>query len=112
MIKVYLMCPYSHPEYFVRQYRVNLADRVAAWLMLQGHVVYSPLSHSHRIAHHLNNHLEHDFWLRQCHPFVEWADEARVIMAEGWNISTGIKLELEWLADMGKPFEYIDPDDI
>ena len=106
------MCPYSHERYHVRQSRVLLADRVAARLMLQGFCVYSPLSHSDQIAHHLDNHLDHDFWLRQCRPFMEWADEARVIMAEGWNISTGIKLEMEWLADMGKSFEYIDPDDL
>lgn len=112
MKKIYLMCPYSAPSPYVRECRVLLADKVAAALMQQGHIVYSPLSHSHRVAHHLENHLSHDFWLRQCRPFVEWADEARVIMAAGWNLSAGIKLELEWLADMGKPFKYIDPEDL
>ena len=110
MIKVYLMCPYSHKRYHVRQSRVLLASRTAAYLMRQGYCVYSPLSHSDQIAHHIENHLDHDFWLRQCRPFVEWADEVHLILADGWDKSRGIALELEWAKELGKPVHYINPE--
>ena len=73
-MKIYLACPYSHPSESVREARVHLSDRVAARLISQGHIVFSPLTHSHRIARHLSNALDLCFWLRQDLTFLEWAD--------------------------------------
>jgi hypothetical protein len=71
----------------------------AAQLMEAGHVVFSPLSHSHRIAHYIDNHLDHEFWLKQCLPFVDmWRAQTAgdgdltaafvrtvIAKAEGWH---------------------------
>jgi len=47
---IYLACPYSHPDSNVREYRFKMANRAAAKLMRDGHIVYSPISHTHPIA--------------------------------------------------------------
>lgn len=96
-MKIYLAAPYSAPTPEEREARFIQANKAAAFLMQQGHEVFSPISHSHPIAHHINNHLSHDFWLKQDFAFLPWADELVVLCADGWDRSKGIMLELnEW----------------
>ena len=47
---IYLACPYSHPDNNVREHRFKMANRAAAKLMGEGHIIYSPISHTHPIA--------------------------------------------------------------
>ena len=75
--KVYLAIPYSfNPD---TAYRI--ANIVAANLMQQGYIVFSPISHSHPVAEYLPTKLktDSDWWMTQDLPFVEWADEIRVV---------------------------------
>jgi hypothetical protein len=50
--------------------------------MNEGHVVFSPISHSHHIADHLPDGVktDSDWWMRQDLPLVEWADELHVVI--------------------------------
>jgi hypothetical protein len=106
--RIYLCAPYSHPDPEVREARVAAADMQAAQLMEAGHIVYSPLSHSHRIAYYIDNHLDHDFWLKQCLPFVDWCDEVWVMTVDGYKESRGINKEIEYAKKTGKPVEYLE----
>ena len=108
MPKIYLACPYSHDDPEVREARVDAADMQAAQLMEAGHVVFSPLSHSHRIAHYIDNHLDHEFWLKQCLPFVDWCDEVWVMKLEGYKESRGIKKETKHAAKTVKQVKYLE----
>jgi hypothetical protein len=49
--------------------------------MSEGHIVFSPISHSHPIADHLPDQLRTDsnWWMNQDLPFVDWADEVHVV---------------------------------
>lgn len=92
-IKVYLACPYSHPDFEIRKKRVRMADRAAAFLMAKGFVVFSPISHSSRIARYLEEKPrteECEFWLRQDAPWLESSDQLWILMVEGWEESIGI----------------------
>lgn len=111
-MKIYLCAPYSAPTEEEREARFIQANKAAAKLMLEGHVVFSPISHSHPIAHHIGNHLSHDFWLRQDFAFMEWADELWILTAHGWSESKGIRLEMQEWERLGKPkiVYYIEPD--
>ena len=102
MRKIYLAAPYSHPDLQIREIRVQQVSRAAAQLMRDGHCVFSPLSHSHPIANHIGNHLEHDFWLNQCLPFIPWCDELWVMQLDGWEDSRGIEMEIEAASKAGK----------
>jgi len=106
--KIYLACPYSHDDPEVRESRVDAADMQAAQLMEAGHIVYSPLSHSHRIAYYIDNHLDHEFWLKQCLPFVDWCDEVWVMKLKGYKESRGIKKETKHAKKIGKPVKYLE----
>ena len=95
--KVYLAIPYTwNPEK-----SFEIANVVAAQLMEQGYVVFSPISHSHPVAQYLPPSLltDHEFWMKQDIPLVAWADEivAVVIGEDGYNLieqSKGVQKEI------------------
>ena len=95
-MNIYICSPYSHPDPAVREERFNAVCKYAAKLMVKGHNVFSPISHSHPISLHMDNSLDHDFWLKQDLSFLErWADEVWILMLPGWLESKGIALEME-----------------
>src|SRR6056297_453184 len=72
MTRIYLAIPYSwNPEESFR-----IANEVAAELMEKGHIVFSPISHSHPICKHVSedNKFSHEFWLKQDKAWLELCD--------------------------------------
>jgi hypothetical protein len=104
MKKIYLAVPYSVDP----NHGYLLANNKAAELMLQGNVVFSPISHSHPIARQCKLPLDHDFWIQQDLPFIEWCDEVCVLQLPCWGKSKGIKAEIEYATKIGKPIKYIE----
>jgi hypothetical protein len=105
-VKVYLACPYSDPDPRVCEERTQMVDRAAAYLMSLGYLVLSPITHSHRIARYLNNHLSHDFWLKQDAAWLEDAEELWILALPGWDKSIGIAWERGFAKSCEMP-EYI-----
>lgn len=102
MKKIYLACPYSHPDPKERERRVELVDQKAAELMMAGHLVFSPLSHSHPISKHCSvDPCDHDFWLKQDLWILDICDEFHILCLEGWDKSKGIAIEQERAAKLG-----------
>lgn len=110
MKKVYLAAPYSDPDPEIRQRRTEIVDSVAAEIMQQGYVVFSPLSHSHRIAHHMGNHLSHDFWLVQGLEMLRLCDEMWIVTLPGHSQSKGVKMEREAASEWSMPVRYVGSD--
>lgn len=76
--KIYLAIPYTwNPDK-----SFQIANKVTAELMSRGHIVFSPISHSHPVADHLPAELKTDslWWMRQDIPFVDWADEVYLVV--------------------------------
>ena len=96
MQKIYLASPYSSPDEATRNDRVELASIIAARLMEEGYVVFSPITHGHRVADHLHhsNAHSHEFWMKQCLPMLEACDWLIVLPIEGWRESRGIAEEM------------------
>lgn len=101
----YLACPYTHEQVGHRWYRFSAACQAAARLMSHDSVVFSPITHGHMLAEHLRPEIahDHDFWMQQCLPFVEWADVFALLPLEGWKISKGVQRELDYAKSMEKP---------
>lgn len=110
-MKVYLAIPYTfNPE---RSFQI--ANKVSAQLMSKGHVVFSPISHSHPIADHLPDELRtnSDWWMTQDLPMVDWADEIHVVcigeyghdLIEG---SKGVQMEIKHAKSTNKPIKIIE----
>ena len=92
---IYLACPYTHEEPMVQELRARGATEAAAYLMRQGHVVFSPITHGHEIAKHLSradaNRAE--FWMAQCLPLVPKFEELHILALDGWDTSKGVEAE-------------------
>lgn len=109
-MKIYLAIPYS----FNPELSYSVANEVAAHLMNEGHVVFSPISHSHPVADHLDPTLrtDHEFWMKQDLPFVEWAEEVYVVVIGKDGIywiqtSPGVQREMEFAKALNKPIKHI-----
>jgi len=111
MKKIYLACPYSHPDEKVRLGRIEAVNKFAGLLMKKGYIVFSPLSHSHYISEHLDNSLSHEFWLTQDQAFLEWADEIFVFKLNGWERSVGVFYEIGFAHASGKKVTYVLPEE-
>jgi hypothetical protein len=117
MKKIYLAIPYSGIE----ELSYKCANYVAGMLISEGFLVFSPISHSHPIWDAMKNEKilqnTYDTWLTQDKAFVEWCDEIFVVELvgeevknEGYGLimkSKGVKQEIEWATEMGKPVKVI-----
>lgn len=104
-MKIYLAIPYT----FNPALSASIANKVAADLMEQGHIVFSPISHSHGIADHLPDKLrtDADWWMTQDLPFVEWADELCMVVIGDMGTdlieqSKGVQMEIAHAKKLGK----------
>jgi len=67
--------------------------------MNQGHIVFSPISHSHPIAQCCNMPKDWEFWQEFDKYFIEWCDEVWVCYPVNWSSdfclnSVGVKSEM------------------
>ena len=108
-MKIYLACPYSHPNASVRQLRFLAASRIAGELIRQGLLVYSPITHGHVIG--LTSQFisgSWDFWQAHCQSFIAWADAVKVVNIPGLETSIGVRAELALAASRGLPIDILD----
>jgi len=108
-MKIYLACPFSHPDAFIRNERFKMVNRKAAEIMQQGYVVFSPISHSFPVAECMGREFmcDSEFWLRQDLPFVEWCDELWIYCLIGWERSKGVRKEIKYAKKLNKPIKYV-----
>lgn len=92
---IYLATPYSDPDPLVKEDRFHLANKVTAMLMNLGHVVFSPISHSHPIAEDADLPGTWEFWENQDRVFLSKCTSVVVINTPGWLTSKGVTAEIE-----------------
>ena len=103
------MCPFSSPDEQIRNARFEAANKYAAGLMSEGHIVFSPLSHSVPISKYLGNPNDSDFYVRQDLYWLMHCNEAHVLMLDGWEQSKGIKRELDEAIQRDIAVKFIKP---
>lgn len=108
MTLYYLATPYSkYPRGIEAAYED--AARLAGRLLKTGHVVYSPIVHSHPIATLGGiDPLNHSFWLDFDERMMRVCDAILVAQMTGWKESYGVDLEIEYFREAGKPVLYLD----
>ena len=106
----YLACPYHHDNPFIKQERFLQSCIVAAKLIDQGRIIFSPISHSHPISQFTKEN-NHELWLRQDTPFLWVADRLLVLKLDGWRESRGVAFEVSHFKTNGKPIEWLEPED-
>ena len=105
---IYLASPYSHRSVEVRDQRFRQACVAAGKLMKQGHVVFSPIAHTHPIAELVDLPKDWAFWARQDLFFLSESDRLVVLRLAGWQESRGVRAEIKYAEDQGIPVEYMD----
>ena len=81
--------------------------------MLDGHVVFSPISHSYPVAKELPKHLitDHYFWMKQDLPLLKKCDKMVVVdlIKDGKHLieeSRGVQKEIEFAKENRIPIQY------
>ena len=88
----------------------EMASRETALLLKSGVPVFSPIAHSFPIALHGEiDQLSHNFWMNCDAPFIELCTGLIVVMASGWAVSEGLRIEREAFHAAGKPIVWMTP---
>ena len=91
------------------QANFEIANARAAELLKRGYNVYSPISHTHPIhracPEFLSKH-EHELWYRLDQDVLERTRFDGIILAPGWEMSTGCKMEKQWFLDRDLPIKF------
>lgn len=105
---IYLATPYSHPDKRVMEQRFSRACVLAAQLMLEGHIVFSPIAHTHPIAVAGELPRGWEYWEKFDREFIAAASKLVVAKMDGWQESKGVAAEIALAHELGKPVEWID----
>lgn len=108
----YLAVPYScnkFPGRLLMWWRYRKVTKIAAHLMGRGFNVFSPITHSHAIATIGKlPALNHEFWLELDKWYVNRCAMMHVLMIDGWEKSKGVRREIRWALEQGKPVYGLD----
>lgn len=101
-MKLYICIPYTGME----ERSFKIANQVAADLIKDGFIVYSPISHSHPIATQCGLDLDFKFWEKIDKCFIDWCDIVLIVDIAGWQKSIGVNAELKYAKEKGKMIWY------
>lgn len=104
MRKIYLAIPYSKYE----EKSFNLANEIAAELIKEGNIVFSPISMSHPIATIGGLKGDWETWSRIDMEFIRWSEEVVVINFDDVAVleSIGVQDEIKYAKELGKKISY------
>jgi hypothetical protein len=107
---IYLASPYSKfPKGRIAAFE-EVCEK-AGHLMLEGHVVFCPIAHSHPIEQFgFVDIKDGDFWLKQDFAILAKCDEMFVYKMPSWEESYGMGREIEFAKERGIPITYIEYD--
>ncbi len=108
MTLVYLATPYSHPDESVRVTRWREVTRIAAQLMRDGQLIYSPISHTHHMACEFGLPTAWEFWQAHDTAILRACRKLIVLQQEGWQESTGVNAEIEIARELYIDVEYLE----
>ncbi len=104
---IYLASPYSDPDKSVMEERFNAACKAAGEIFLEGHMVFSPIAHTHPIAKAVNLPQGFDFYADYDYAMLTRCDELIVLRLTGWEESRGVQEEIKMANKLGLPVRYL-----
>ena len=105
---IYLASPYSHADAGEREARYVAALRKTAELMLGGQTVFSPIVNTHHVERIVGKQ-PHQFWIDADLPILALASKMLVLRLPGWELSSGVAMEIDFADAHNIPVEYVDP---
>lgn len=107
---VYLASPYSNPDNEIREDNYIVVSNIAANMIANGDVVFSPISYGHNLLEFKDMPTDWEFWFNFCVTFLLKCDKLVVCKMRNWENSVGVKEEIEIAINNGIPVEYIETD--
>jgi hypothetical protein len=105
---IYLASRYSDKDCAVRHQRFKAAIIAAYELIRHGHVVYSPVVHSHTICEWTGHNPLDPMWYEQAEAMLRVCTKMVVLRTPKWEESAGIQRELMVARGLGIPIEFMD----
>ena len=105
---IYLAGPYSHDDQEIREQRFEALTKKAAQLMMDGEIVFSPITHGHTIAERHELPLEFVWWSHQCLGMLSVAERLIVLRLDGYAESIGVNAEIRHAEALGIKIEYLN----
>ena len=109
---VYLASPYTHKDPDICDARYETITEIAAKLVLQKKIVFSPITMTHpydRILAEPGNTLGSAYWVDFDIAFMDVCSEMYVAKIPGWDESSGVRREIEYFQEQNKQITYLDP---
>ena len=106
---IYLAAPYSSQSCITEHNRFYSVSAVAAKLIKEGHVVISPITHSHPMRKFWELKGDYKTWRKQNELFMDMSTRMIILKLDGWEESEGIREEKAYMEKQGKPIEYMGP---
>jgi hypothetical protein len=103
---IYLASPYTHDDKRVVEDRVHQVCVVAAKLMNRGIPIFSPIAHTHPIAMAGALPTGWEFWKKYDKVMIGGAEQLWVLQLDGWDISVGVKAEIDIATELGLTIQY------
>jgi hypothetical protein len=100
---IYMASPHANIDPLVREDRYNRAMRALSQLLQEGHLVFSPIVHTHEMAKMYAWPNTFDYYRELDLAWLDRADEIWVLMLDGWDKSKGVTAEITRMAELGKP---------
>ncbi len=108
---IYLACPFRHADPYIQRKRCAAAHYVTAQLFLQGHYVFSPLTHNERLIDIMHDALPGERWMQFDLAILSTCKFLYVLKMEGWELSKGVQRELAFAKERGIAIREVAPPD-
>ncbi len=105
----YLACPFRHVDPNIQKKRCLIAHYVAAKLSLQGHLIFSPLTHNSLLIDIIEDKVPPEHWMRFDLTILAACNKLIVLKLEGWESSKGVQREILFAQEKKILIEEMDP---
>lgn len=111
---IYLASPYSHPDPQVMEHRYEQAVLATAILLHKGHLVFSPITHSHDMSKVYPELVgtRWENWQLLDSTLIHRMDELWVLCIDGWRESVGVQAEIQLAKGYGRKIRAVLPVDL
>lgn len=105
---IYLATPYTHRDTLVMLSRRIMASQIAAKMIRNGRLVYSPIAATTRLADDGGLNDTWDQWAEYDRDFLRRCDMLAVAKMSGWRESNGVSHEIAIAYERGIPIKLVN----
>ncbi len=109
-MKIFVAGPYNHSDDKIKEFRFNKITEYCTQLFLNGLSPISPLLIGLNMARFGNLPTDTETWKVYSETLLKGCDELHVLMLNGWDISIGIKYEIQEATLRNIPIKFIKMD--